>query len=161
MAEKEREGPLGGLAAEKETDCEVPEIRVAVTVFVTEEPRVTDLSPPFAREKSNAAAVTVKAPLLTPVPAAVVTLILPVVAPLGTEVLIWVSETTVKVAVVVLKVTWLAPMKFAPVIVTAVPTGPLVGVNDVIVGGGVPDPPFIMVKWSDTDPLLVRNWASS
>src|SRR2546430_17445631 len=84
VAEKEGEGPLGGLEAEKETDCEVPETRVAVMVFVTEEPRVTDLSPPFAREKSNAAAVTVKAPVVTPVPAAVVTLILPVVAPLGT-----------------------------------------------------------------------------
>ena len=52
--------PLGELVAEKETDCEVPETRVAVMVFVTEEPRVTDLSPPFAREKSNEAAVTVR-----------------------------------------------------------------------------------------------------
>src|SRR5213080_4657166 len=45
MAEKEAVAPLGRPAAEKETDCEVPETRVAVMVFVTEEPRVTDLSP--------------------------------------------------------------------------------------------------------------------
>src|SRR5438046_2184584 len=123
MAKKEREGPLGELVAEKETDCEVPETRVAVLVFVTEEPRVTDLSPPFAREKSNEAAVTVKALLLTPVPAAVVTLILPVVAPPGTVALICVSEFTMKVVSgVLLKVTELAPVKFVPVMITDVPT---------------------------------------
>ena len=39
-----------------------------------------------------------------------------------------------------LKATWVAPVtKRVPVRVTAVPTGPLVGVNDVIVGG-VGDP---------------------
>ena len=136
VAEKEAVTPLGRPAAEKETDCEVPETRVAVMVFVTEEPRVTDLSPPFAREKSNEAAVTVKALLLNPVPGAVVTLILPVVAPPGTVVSIRVSETSVKVAATPLKKsTWVAPAKFVPVMVTAVPTGPLVGVNKVIIGG--------------------------
>src|SRR5947207_3038888 len=100
-------------------------------VFVTEEPRVTDLSPPFAREKSNGAG-TVKSLVLSAKPAGVVTLILPVVAPLGTVVSIRVSETTVKVAALPLKATAVAPMKFVPVMVTAVPTGPLVGVNDVI-----------------------------
>ena len=105
MTEKEALAPLGRPAAEKETDCEVPETRVAVMVFVTEEPRVTDLSPPFAREKSHEAAVTVKLFALEPVPAEVVTLILPVVAPPGTVVLIWVSETTIKVAGVPLKAT--------------------------------------------------------
>jgi len=160
MAEKEALAPLGRPAAEKETDCEVPETRVAVMVFVTEEPRVTDLSPPFAREKSNGA-VTVKSLALSAKPSGVVTLILPVVAPPGTVVLIWVSETTIKVAGVPLKATAVAPMKFVPVMVTAVPTGPLDGVNEVIVGGVAPDPPFTRVKWSDTDPLLVRNLASS
>src|SRR5207253_1867036 len=90
--------------------------------------------------------VTMKALALSTEPAGVVTLILPVVAPPGTLVLIWVSETIPKLAVVPLKVTWVAPVKFVPVMVTPVPTGPLVGVNDVIVGGGVPDPPFTMVK---------------
>ena len=161
MAEKEALAPLGRPAAEKETDCEVPETRVAVMVFVTEEPRVTDLSPPFAREKSNGA-VTVKSLALSAKPSGVVTLILPVVAPPGTVVSIRVSETTVKeVATVPLKATWVAPVKFVPVMVTAVPTGPLVGVNDVIVGGVAPELPFSMVKWSGADPLLVRNLASS
>jgi hypothetical protein len=49
-------------------------------------------------------------------------------------VLICVLEATVKVAAVPLKRTLVAPVKFVPVIVTAVPTGPLVGANDVIVG---------------------------
>ena len=39
-----------------------------------------------------------------------------------------------KVAVVPLKVTAVAPLKFVPLIVTLVPAGPLVGVNPVIVG---------------------------
>ena len=46
------------------------------------------------------------------------------------------SETTERAAAAVpLKVTWVAPVKFVPVMVTAVPTGPLVGVNTVIIGG--------------------------
>src|SRR5206468_2120575 len=112
-------------------------------------------------------AVTVKALALTPVPAVVVTLSVPVVAPLGTVACIWVSESTVtRVAGVPFKATWVAPVtKFVPVRVTAVPTGPLVGVNDVIVGGivggGVPEPPFTIVKWSCTTPVLLRNLASS
>src|SRR5262245_66524282 len=48
-----------------------------------------------------------------------------------------VLETTVKLADVPLNVTLVAPVKFVPVIVTAVPTGPLAGANDVIVGGCV------------------------
>ena len=83
----------------------------------------------------GSAPVTVKALALSTEPPGVVTLILPVVAPLGTLVLIWVSETIPKLAVVPLKVTWVAPVKFVPVMVTAVPTGPLVGVNKVIIGG--------------------------
>jgi hypothetical protein len=43
---------------------------------------------------------------------------------------------TVKAAVVALNLTEVAPVKFVPVIVTEVPTGPLVGVKLVIVGGG-------------------------
>jgi hypothetical protein len=41
----------------------------------------------------------------------------------------------VKLALVPLKVTAVAPVKFVPLIVTLVPTGPLVGVKLVIVGG--------------------------
>src|SRR5258705_5105338 len=46
-----------------------------------------------------------------------------------------VLELTVKVAFTPLNATAVAPVKFVPVIVTLVPTGPLVGVKLVIVGG--------------------------
>ena len=42
-----------------------------------------------------------------------------------------------KLAVVPLNFTAVAPVKFAPLIVTLVPTGPLVGVKLVIVGAGM------------------------
>jgi hypothetical protein len=41
------------------------------------------------------AVVTVKVPVLVPVPAGVVTLMVPVVAPVGTVAVIWVAELTV------------------------------------------------------------------
>ena len=44
------------------------------------------------------------------------------------------SEVTVKVAEVPLKLTAVPPVKLVPLIVTLVPAGPLVGVNPVIVG---------------------------
>jgi hypothetical protein len=81
--------------------------------------------------------VTVKSAVLVAVLPAVVTLILPVVAPVGTVPVICVSEFTMKVvATVPLNFTELAPKNPVPVIVTRVPTGPLVGENDVIVGTG-------------------------
>ena len=67
-------------------------------------------------------------------PCGAVTLIGPLVAPLGTLVEICVSETTVKVAGVPLKATPVAPVKLYPVIVTAVPADPLVGEKPVIFG---------------------------
>jgi hypothetical protein len=85
--------------------------------------------------------LTVKLAALVAVPPGVVTLILPVVAPVGTVAVICVAEFTVNdVAVVVLNFTELVvkpvPLKFVPVILTDVPTGPKVGVNEVIVGAG-------------------------
>jgi hypothetical protein len=89
--------------------------------------------------------LTVKFAVLVAVPPGVVTLILPVVAPVGTVAVICVAEFTVNdVAVVVLNFTELVvklaplivPLKFVPVIVTDVPTGPKVGVNELIVGAG-------------------------
>jgi hypothetical protein len=68
--------------------------------------------------------VTVKFEALVAVPAAVVTVILPVVAPLGTVVVIEVEETTVYAALTPLNFTEDAPVNAVPVIVTAVPTGP-------------------------------------
>src|SRR5688572_13244259 len=80
--------------------------------------------------------VTVKSLPLVAVPAAVVTRILPVLAPAGTVAWIWVPDTTVWDAAVRLNVTALTPTKLLPVMVTTVPAGPLAGVNDPMVGGG-------------------------
>jgi hypothetical protein len=80
-------------------------------------------------------AVTVKIPALMTVPAIVVTLIRPVVAPMGTVAVIDVSEPTERFALVPLNSTAVAPVKLVPVIVTLVPTGPLVGKNSIIMGG--------------------------
>src|SRR5882672_8372102 len=72
--------------------------------------------------------------LLVAVPSAVTTLIGPVVAPLGTVAKIAVAEVTVKLALVRLNFTAVAPVKFVPLIVTLAPTGPLTGVKLLIVG---------------------------
>jgi hypothetical protein len=82
---------------------------------------------------------TVNAPLLVAVPPGVVTLSGPVVAPAGTVAWIAVAEFTVKLALTPLNATAVAPVKLVPLIVTLVPTGPLVGVKPVIVG----DPPAV------------------
>src|SRR5947209_7544941 len=93
--------------------------------------------------------MTVNLPGLTPVPVGVVTKIKPESdAPaevLGTIALICVSESTWKlVAGVPLTVTSVAPAKWLPLMVTSVPTGPLLGRNEVIVGGTVTG--FVTVK---------------
>src|SRR2546421_17373 len=78
---------------------------------------------------------TVNALALVAVPPDVVTRSGPVVAPVGTVARMVVAELTVKlVALTPLNVTAVAPVKFVPVIVTVLPTGPLVGVKLVIVG---------------------------
>ena len=90
--------------------------------------------------------VTVKAFALVAVPPGVVTLIGPLVAPLGTVAWSAVSETTVKAALVPPNVTLVVPVKFAPPIVTFTPAGPLVGAKDEIVGaGGVTVKAFALV----------------
>src|SRR6185369_13627095 len=86
-------------------------------------------------EDTTGGPVTVNEPVLCPVPAAVVTLIRPVVAPAGTVALICADDTTVKVAVTPLNLTDVAPLKPLPLIVTAVPTGPLAGENEDTTGG--------------------------
>src|SRR5438552_966256 len=82
----------------------------------------------------GALAVTVKLLLLVAVPPGVVTLSGPLVAPLGTVAAIEVEEFTVKLLLVPLTRTAVAPVKAVPLIVTLVPTGPLAGVKPVIVG---------------------------
>jgi hypothetical protein len=57
------------------------------------------------------------------------------VAPAGTVAVIWVEVTTVNVALTPLKRTSVVPVKFVPVMVTEVPTGPEVGEKLTMVGG--------------------------
>ena len=76
-------------------------------------------------------------------PDGVVTEIVPVVEPEGTVAVICVELLTVKeVAAVPLNFTAVAPVRFVPVIVTLVPTGPLVGLKLVIEGEPPPADPF-------------------
>jgi hypothetical protein len=82
------------------------------------------------------ATVTAKAFAVVAVPPGVVTAISPVEAPAGTIAVSDVADATVKDALVPPKVTLVVPVKFVPVTVTFVPTGPLVGVNDEMVGAG-------------------------
>ena len=120
--------------------ADVPPNRTAV-VPVKSVPSIVTLVPtaPLVGENDvivgEPAAVTVKFATLLAVPPDVVTLILPVIAPVGTTAVICVAEFTVNVvALVFLNFTSVAPVKFVPVITTEVPPGPLFGTNDVIVG---------------------------
>src|SRR5438067_321136 len=72
---------------------------------------------------------TLKSEVLVAVPADVVTVMRPVVAPFGTMVEICVSLPMVNVAVVPLNLTAVVPVKLIPVIVTPVPTAPAIGVK--------------------------------
>ena len=92
---------------------------------------------PEVGEKLSILGITLKMAVLVAVPPAVVTLIVPVVAPLGTVVLIEVAERTVKIAAVPLKLTAVAPVKLEPDMVMIVPTLPAVGEKVVILGAGV------------------------
>src|SRR6266545_5939588 len=78
--------------------------------------------------------LTVKSVLLVSDPWGETTPILPVVAPVGTVVLMRCSDCTMKEASTPLKVTWVAPWKLFPLTSTFVPTGPQVGVNEVTWG---------------------------
>lgn len=80
---------------------------------------------------------TLKFDALVAVPPPVVTATGPLVAPVGTEVVIWLSELNVKLALVPLKVTALTPVNPVPLIVTVTPTPPLVGLKPMIVGAGI------------------------
>jgi hypothetical protein len=78
--------------------------------------------------------VTVKFVALVAVPLAVFTVIGPVVAPVGTSVPICVAVFDVIVAITPLNLTQFAPVRLVPLIVTEVPTGPLDGENELMVG---------------------------
>jgi hypothetical protein len=77
----------------------------------------------------------VKLLALLAVPSDVVTLIGPLEAPAGTVAVMAIAEFTVKLALVPLNSTDVAPVKFVPLIVTLVPAGPLPGAKLLIVGG--------------------------
>src|SRR5206468_3832298 len=92
-----------------------------VPVSVTAPP--TGAPPDGENEVTAGVTMTVKLALV-PVPAAFVTEIAPVTAPLGTVVVICVSLTTVNVAVTLfVNFTALVPVNPVPVRVTAPPTG--------------------------------------
>jgi hypothetical protein len=78
--------------------------------------------------------VTVKLVALVAVPPGVVTRTRPLVAPCGTENAICVGDFTLNAARVPLSETAVAPEKPDPFSVMVVPTGPLVGVKELIVG---------------------------
>jgi hypothetical protein len=78
-----------------------------------------------------------KLPLPVAVPPGVVTVILPVEALAGTVATIWVGLFTVKEADAPLKATELTLTKFEPVMVTAVPGGPELGVKELMAGAVV------------------------
>jgi hypothetical protein len=82
---------------------------------------------PRVGEKFEVTASPGELRLLESVRLGVTTLTLPVVAPVGTLVVISDFETTVNVAAVPLKLTLVAPVRFVPRIVTAAPTLPEVG----------------------------------
>ena len=91
---------------------------------------------PLVGEKLEIVGVTRKFTLLVKVRLGVVTLTLPVVALLGTVVLISVLETTVNLAAVPLNVTLVEPVRLFPRIMTAVPTLP--EVDNVLMKGPSP-----------------------
>jgi hypothetical protein len=111
--------------------------------------------------------VTVKFVVLVAVPSESVTAIGPVVAPVGTVAVICVFELTVKVvAAVPPKVTddtaLGASWKPDPVMMTCVPTGPHVGLKEVIVGAaasadGIPSSKTVDAAITDTRSALVPN----
>jgi len=92
---------------------------------------------------------------LQPVPEGVVTLSEPVVAPPGTVAVICVSESTVKLAAARLNATRVAPVKRAPVIVTVVPAGPLLGVKEVIAGVRSRRKPWLTSLLSPKSPAII------
>src|SRR5206468_3186880 len=93
---------------------------------------------PLVGEKLLMRGATVKALALVAVPPPVVTLMGPVVAPVGTVAVILVAELTLKVAVVTLNFTPVVPVKPLPVMVTLSPGAPPDGVKPVMAGAPLP-----------------------
>jgi hypothetical protein len=146
--------PLGAVAVTfaSETNAKVvaatPLVKVTPVRPVNPEPLiVTDVpTGPLDGLKVVIEGSTVNDVVELPVtPSPLVTVIGPVVAPVGTVVVIWISLFTVKAGwLVPLNFTAVAPVKPEPLIVTDAPSTPLLGLKLVITGGG-PDEPTLKV----------------
>ncbi len=94
---------------------------------------------------------------LVTLPPFVVTLIFPVVAPVGTVAVTSISETAVKLADFPLNVTFVACIRPVPLMVTSVPTGPLDGENELIVGVTRNELLLVSVVEPVSLPLLIQS----
>src|ERR1700677_1867888 len=95
---------------------------------------------------------TVKLLLLVVVPPALVTDIVPLVAPAGTVAVMYPEASTTEAADLPLKVTAVVPTNAEPLSVIFAPTNPLVGVNSKAPGAGEFSPRFSteIAPWSCT-----------
>jgi hypothetical protein len=98
---------------------------------------------PLVGEKLVTFGRTVNVPALVSLPPEVVTVIVLLDAVVGTVTLIEVDDRRLNVAVTVPNFTDVTPTKPLPEIVTAVPAGPLVGENPLIVGA---IPKFVVLR---------------
>src|SRR5436190_11215174 len=136
-------------------------LQLSVVPLDTDAPAV--LGPTASTVTPNAGAVTVKGTALLVRPPTVTTTF-PVVAPVGTGTVMLVALQAVGVASVPLNAIVLVPFvapKFAPAIVTVVPTGPDVGLSVMIDGGTVtvketpllPSPPTVTTTFPVVAPV--------
>jgi len=86
------------------------------------------------RPNGGPPAVTVKLVTLVALPSSVVTVMEPVGAPKGTVAVTVPELLTVNIAALPPNETAVAPVKFVPVIVTPVPTGPVTGAKELMAG---------------------------
>jgi hypothetical protein len=113
-----------------------------VPVIVTVEPTEPEVSD---RDDITGIPNTLNALILSILSAGLITLIKPVDAPVGTEVLIVVLFTIVNGADIPLNFTPVAHVNPVPVMVTAVPNVPLAGEKEAIVGAGITVKLFTLV----------------
>lgn len=132
--------PAGTVAviwvAEFTTKVDATPLNVTAVAPVKVVPVMTTLVPgkPLAGENEVTPGAVVKSVALVAVPAELLTVIRPVVAPAGTVAVILVEELTVNCADTPLNATEEMAVKLVPLMVTEVPGAPEAGVKDVIVG---------------------------
>jgi hypothetical protein len=112
-------------------------LKVTVVAPVKALPLIVTVVPalPELGLKEETVGITPKVAGLDPLPAGVVTVIVPVSAPEGTVAVMLVSVTTVNAAAVLLKLTVVAPVKAVPLMVMEDPTVADAGDTPVMVGG--------------------------